>query len=77
MEFFVFELPGSKIPWNFCSRNFQDEKFHGISVSGTSGMKNTSGLQRKHDVFYKMTNVRYMADVSGMSIIIIQRKTVF
>jgi hypothetical protein len=43
-EFLATELPGRKIPRNFWPQNFRDEKFHGISATETSGMKNTSRI---------------------------------
>jgi hypothetical protein len=30
------------IPWNFCRRTFQDKKFHGIFVAGSSRTKNST-----------------------------------
>jgi hypothetical protein len=45
MEFYFPEAQRRKIPWNFCTRKLQDEKFHGISVSGVSVTKNTSRIR--------------------------------
>jgi hypothetical protein len=42
MEFLLPEVPGRKIPWNFCHRRSQDEKFYGISVAGGLRTKNSA-----------------------------------
>jgi hypothetical protein len=40
-EFLLPKVSGRKIPWNFCCRRSQDEKFCGISVAGGSRAKNS------------------------------------